>query len=106
MPQRVEPAPTVEPQRGVNCNQPPYGDTEGAYLAFMSSFGIRIFQGDASKPLSAICRVKFYHDAGLREALHNLGLSDEFIEKNNVMDIAAKATVELGRAAREIPDER
>ena len=105
-PQRVEPAPAVDQQRGVNCTLPPYGDTEGAYRAFMVSFGNRIFQGDASKPLSAICRVKFYQDAGPRQGLHSLGLSDEFIETNTVMDIAVKATVELGRAAREFPDER
>ena len=79
-----------------HCNAPPYGDTWGAYHAYIENFGAYV---DPAKLLPPICEGKFHE--GQRTVYYKLGISPQDFATKSVTDLAVEILVTIRKLARQ-----
>ena len=98
---RVIPISTNMTNSDVRCDVPPYGDSVGAYKAFVKDI-VPILDNPV-KMLSAVCNMKFRHTD--RTVMYNLGITDEEIDSKGTVDLAIEVLMGLKNFADKVPDD-
>jgi hypothetical protein len=79
------------------CDQPPFGMKHPEIYHDLAALA----GPDAIHDLLRnICRTKYMHDAKMRQVLHEIGFSNEFIDGNDIGYIALKVLQEFARTQR------
>jgi hypothetical protein len=91
-------AAVVPPAFADVCDQPPFGSKNAQIVEDFMAIGLS--RAGVHEMLRNICLAKFMHDPRIRKAMHEVGFSDELIDRSDVGGIAARALQEFIRCKR------